>query len=68
MALGRTNAQIAELRGTTVKAAERVVARALAAAGEDAGPAGNSRVDAARRFIRLSGQPVSLADESGVDQ
>ena len=68
VALGRTNAQIAELRGTTVKAAERVVARALAAAGEDAAPAGNSRVDAARRFIRLSGQPVSLADESGVDQ
>ena len=68
VALGRTNAQIAELRGTTVKAVERVVARALAAAGADAAPAGNSRVDAARRFIRLSGQPVSLADESGVDQ
>ena len=68
VSLGRTNAQIAELRGTTEKAVERVVARAFAAAGVDTETAGNSRVDAARRFIRLSGQPLPLPDDSGAQK
>jgi DNA-binding NarL/FixJ family response regulator len=60
VALGRTNAQIAEQRGTTVKAVERVVARAFQAAGGDPELDGNLRVDAARRFIRTSGNPLEL--------
>ena len=68
VALGQTNAQIAESRGTSVKAVERVVARAFAAAGVEAEPEGNVRVKAARRFIRLSGQPVSPAEEPGADR
>jgi DNA-binding NarL/FixJ family response regulator len=67
VALGRTNAQIAEQRGTTVKAVERVVARAFHAAGVDTDLRGNLRVDAARRFIKASGQPLALPDEQGVD-
>ncbi|MEI6446811.1 MAG: response regulator [Actinomycetes bacterium] len=65
VALGLTNAQIAERRGTSVKAAERVVARALAAVGVDPRAAGNARVDAVRRFIRLSGYPIPIPDGDG---
>ena len=68
VALGLTNAQIAELRGTSVKAVERVVARALAAAGVDTEEAGNSRVNAARRFIVVSGQPVALPEDTGAGE
>lgn len=63
VALGYTNTQIAGLRGTSVKAAERVVTRAFAAAGLETGSPENSRVAAARRFIRLSGQPIPLPDD-----
>ncbi|CAB4861160.1 unannotated protein [freshwater metagenome] len=65
VALGRTNAQIAQVRGTTEKAVERVVARAFAAAGVSAQAASNTRVDAARRFIHLSGHPMVNADDLG---
>lgn len=66
VALGRTNAQIAEARGTSEKAVERVVSRALAAAGVRAEMEGNSRVDATRRFLQItSGQQAALSDESG---
>lgn len=66
VALGRTNAQIAEARGTSEKAVERVVSRALAAAGVRAEMEGNSRVHATRRFLQItSGQQAALSDESG---
>ncbi|MEI6446988.1 MAG: response regulator transcription factor [Actinomycetes bacterium] len=65
VALGKTNVQIAELRGTTVKAVERTVARALTAIGIDGELGGNRRVDAARHFIRMSGAPLPLPDGSG---
>lgn len=69
VALGRSNAQIAEARGTSVKAVERVVARAFAAAGVDPESAGNNRVDAARRFILLtSGQPNVASDQALTNQ
>jgi len=68
VALGRTNAEIAEQRGTVVKAVERVVARALHAAGVDPRLTGNTRVIAARRFIEASGQPLVLHDEQADNQ
>lgn len=69
VALGRTNAQIAEARGTSVKAVERVVSRAFAAADVDVATESNSRVGAARHFIRLiSGQQVAVPGESKVDR
>ncbi len=63
VALGKTNAQIAAQRGTTVKSAERAVARALVALGVDGERDGNVRVDAARRFFSATGNPLSLPDE-----
>lgn len=65
VALGKTNAQIAELRGTTVKPVERAIARAFAAAGMEVESDGNIRVNAARRFMRLSGHPLSLPRDNG---
>jgi len=65
VALGKTNAQIAELRGTTIKPVERAIARAFAAAGLDEGSEGNLRVEGARRFMRLSGHPLPLPHENG---
>ncbi|MGI9117878.1 MAG: response regulator [Gaiellales bacterium] len=62
VALGRTNAQIAAQRGTTVKSAERAVARAFAALGVDATLDGNLRVEAARRFIGATGNPLPVGE------
>lgn len=63
VALGYTNQQIAEARGTTVKAVERMVSRALTAlgVGEDLGA--NRRVEAARRFIDIGGAPLRIDGE-----
>lgn len=69
VALGQTNTQIAEARGTSVKAVERVVSRAFAAAGVDVASEGNSRVGAARKFIRvISGQQVAVSEVTPVDR
>lgn len=65
VALGRTNQQIAEARGTTVKAVERTVSRALTALGVGEDLQGNRRVEAARRFIDVGGPPVPLDAEHG---
>ena len=56
VALGRSNTEIAESRGTTVRAVENLVKRALESAGINAGE-GNSRVVAAREFIKVAGLP-----------
>lgn len=63
VALGRTNAQIAEQRGTTVKSAERAVARAFAALGISGDLDGNPRTEAARRYIGATGNPLPVEDE-----
>lgn len=62
VALGRTNAQIAEARGTSEKAVERLVGRALLALGIDEDLPVNRRVDAARRFMDLAGPPVPITE------
>lgn len=56
VALGRSNAEIAEARGTTVRAVENLVKRALEAAGINSSE-GNARVLAAREFIKVAGLP-----------
>ena len=58
VALGKSNAEIAEARGTTVRAVENLVKRALDAAGIS-GSEGNARVLAAREFIKVAGLPHS---------
>lgn len=64
VALGKTNAQIAQIRGTTDSAVERAVARVFDALGLEQGPNANHRVAAARRFFRWAGAPLPLADEA----
>lgn len=65
VALGNTNQQIADIRGTTVQAVERTVTRALAALGVEKELPANRRVEAARLFIDLTGRPLPLADQQG---
>jgi DNA-binding NarL/FixJ family response regulator len=55
VALGRTNAQIANIRGTTVKAVEETVTRVFAALGIQAETEGNLRVAAVRRLLETIG-------------
>lgn len=63
VAEGRSNSQIAEIRGVTVKAVEDTVRRACATLGIDPEAEGNIRVAAARRFFALSGSyPGVLGD------
>ena len=56
VALGRSNHEIAESRGTTIRAVENLVKRALEAANINLND-GNARVKAAREFIRVAGLP-----------
>ncbi|WP_296633009.1 response regulator [Rhodoluna sp.] len=57
VALGRSNHQIAQERGTTVRAVENLVKRAFDAAGIDAESNANPRVTAAREYIKIAGMP-----------
>lgn len=58
--LGRTNAQIAEERGVSVKAVEDTISRACIALGVTAERDGNLRVAAVRRYLEMTGgSPVS---------
>lgn len=65
VALGRTNQQIADAQGITVRAVERTLARAFTALGVECGLPANRRVEAARRFIDMTGTPVDLAGADG---
>lgn len=58
VALGHTNAQIADIRGTTIKAVEETVTRGFAALGLRSETDGNLRVAAAGRLFETSGRPV----------
>jgi DNA-binding NarL/FixJ family response regulator len=62
---GRTNQQIADEQGITVKAVNRTIARVFLALGIDEGLPANRRVEAARRFIHLTGSPVPPAGADG---
>jgi DNA-binding NarL/FixJ family response regulator len=57
VSLGLSNQEIAAQRGTTIRAVEHLVKRAIAAAGVDSTAPGNSRVAAARKFIQVAGMP-----------
>lgn len=60
LALGYTNARIAETRGTTEKAVEKTIARAMTVLGADAGADQNVRVALARQYAGLAGEPLPL--------
>lgn len=60
VALGKSNTQIAQLRGTTESAVQRTVARVLDALGIDAGADGNVRVSTARRYFDAAGRPLPV--------
>jgi DNA-binding NarL/FixJ family response regulator len=57
IAKGMSNQQIADERGTTLRAVENLVNRAIAAAGIDAKSKTSARVIAVREFIRVAGLP-----------
>lgn len=59
LALGYTNAQIAEKRGTTVRAVEGIVSRIFQALDIDVQAEGNARVEAASTYLRASGKSLS---------
>lgn len=60
VALGATNARIAELTGTRERAVAATISRVFEALGLDSGTDVNLRVSAARRFFRWVGSPVPL--------
>lgn len=57
VALGRTNAQIATERGTTIRAVENLLQRAFAASGIEVSDGEHARVKIAREYIRTSVLP-----------
>ncbi len=59
VALGLTNQQIADARGTSVRAVHSVIARALTAIGVEQSEEGSARVVAARSFILAAGIPLT---------
>ena len=60
VALGMTNQQIANERGTSTRAVHNVLSRSMALIGADMTDEGSARVVAAREFIRAAGLPNSL--------
>jgi DNA-binding NarL/FixJ family response regulator len=55
VAEGYSNNQIAEVRGTTVRAVEGMVSRIFQALGVDAQGVGNARVEATRLYLSAAG-------------
>lgn len=55
VAQGLSNSQIAEMRGTTVRAVEGMVSRVFEALGINPSADGNARVEAARTFLKATG-------------
>lgn len=53
---GMTNAQIAEIRGTTIRAVEGIISRVFDALGIDPSAEGNARVEASRRYLQATAQ------------
>ena len=56
-ALGMSNQQIADERGTSLRAVEALVKRAFEVAGIQPDTDGNPRVNAAREYMKLAGIP-----------
>ena len=64
MAQGKSNAQIASARGTSLKATEDAIRRACAAIGIDGSAEGNTRTRAVAKFISVVGaQSAKLEDQ-----
>lgn len=61
LAMGYTNSQIADKRGTTVRAVEGIVSRIFQALAIDVQAEGNARVEAAATYLRASGKSLSDA-------
>lgn len=59
LAEGQTNSQIAERRGTTVRAVEGMISRIFHALEIDTDQEGNSRVEAARKYLVAIGAQTS---------
>lgn len=59
LAVGYSNAQIANKRGTTVRAVEAIVSRIFQALEIDVQAEGNARVEAARMFLQASGKAIA---------
>lgn len=59
LAMGYTNSQIAEKRGTTIRAVEGIVSRIFQALNIDVQAEGNARVEAAATYLRASGKSLS---------
>jgi len=59
LAVGYSNAQIANKRGTTVRAVEAIVSRIFQALDIDVQAEGNARVEAARKFLQASGKAIN---------
>ncbi len=57
IALGMSNQQIADERGTSLRAVEALVKRAFEVAGIQPDTDGNPRVNAAREYMKLAGIP-----------
>jgi DNA-binding NarL/FixJ family response regulator len=55
LAHGFSNSQIAEQRGTSVRAVEGIISRIFSALAIDPGAEGNARVEAAREYLTVSG-------------
>lgn len=64
VALGHTNAQIAEIRSTAVKAVEETVTRVFAAMGISPDTDGNLRVTAVRRLLGTIVRPIPVSDDA----
>lgn len=58
IATGKSNAQIAEVRGTSIRAVEAVVTRVLQQLGIDGSTEGNPRVEAANAYFTASGTRI----------
>lgn len=61
VAMGMSNQQIADERGTSARAVHDVITRALAAIGEDNANEGSARVRAARSYMMTAGIPMGSA-------
>lgn len=59
VALGLSNQQIADARGTSVRAVHSVIGRALEAIGLDQSEEGSARIVAARTFMLAAGIPLT---------
>jgi DNA-binding NarL/FixJ family response regulator len=59
LALGYSNAQIADKRGTTIRAVEGIVSRIFQALDIDVQAEGNARVEAAGRYLKASGKAIA---------